>query len=167
MKPPRPLSWLDSQPKAVAAFAGFVLLAELFLVAWRARTEQPVFSYAPIMLRRPFHPIGGKTFGRWVGLAIPFAVFDDQDGVGNNAATVLLFEDGVPLGPGHAPLLDIELKGHGRYRYIQRSMRMEFVFSASDNSDPDTNGRTYVVYDPQAAKNDPYPRTVPDYAPPK
>ena len=157
MKLPRALSWLDSQPKAVAAIVSIAILAELLVVAYRARGEA-TSSFAPMVLRRPFHSLGGKTFGRWVGVWIPFSVVDDQDGVGRNNATIRLYEDGVLLGPAHASTLDIEAKGRGRYRYVQSAMGRELFFSASDNSDPDTNGRTYVVYDPQAAKNDPYPR---------
>ncbi len=52
-----------------------------------------------------------------------------------------LFEDGRPLGPGHALHRLIRGTGSGAYSHWQTRL----IFSTSDNSDPNTNGRTYVV----------------------
>ena len=59
----------------------------------------------------------------------------------------MLLEDGIPLPfPNISDWDDIAAKGKGRY-YIDTATRM-FCFSASDNSDPRTNGRKYEVISP-------------------
>jgi radical SAM protein with 4Fe4S-binding SPASM domain len=56
-----------------------------------------------------------------------------------SSATV--YEDGVPLGPRNAQHVDIREIGRGRF-----SFWYDYVyFSASDNSDPRTNGRRYTI----------------------
>jgi len=52
-----------------------------------------------------------------------------------------LTENGKPLGPAHGLHADIIANGGGRYSHY----RSNFHFSASDNSDPRTNGRTYAL----------------------
>jgi hypothetical protein len=58
-----------------------------------------------------------------------------------------VFEDGLPLGPGHAMHDDIRVHGKGRFSHWDSSL----YFSASDNSDPRHNGRLYQAYVPAAA----------------
>src|SRR5262245_3787009 len=52
-----------------------------------------------------------------------------------------LTENGRPLGPGGALHEDIRQMGQGRYSHLGGGL----YFSTSDNSDPTTNGRAYVV----------------------
>ena len=59
---------------------------------------------------------------------------------GQPPSKLRLFEDGKALGPAHAPHVDIREKGRGRYSHWHTSLR----FSAGDNSDPRTKGRTYA-----------------------
>ncbi|MBN1292896.1 MAG: methyltransferase [Candidatus Latescibacteria bacterium] len=55
-----------------------------------------------------------------------------------------LFEDGIPLKVGNSLHDDIRQKGGGRY-----SFWYDYVyFSASDNSNPKTNGKNYEIYGP-------------------
>jgi hypothetical protein len=51
-----------------------------------------------------------------------------------------LFEDGVELGPAHAPHDGIFQSGKGRYSHWAGAV----WFSTSDGSDPNTNGRVYA-----------------------
>lgn len=51
-----------------------------------------------------------------------------------------LYENGVELGPAHAVHDDIRKLGKGRFSHWGTSL----IFSASDNTDPRTNGRTYT-----------------------
>jgi len=67
------------------------------------------------------------------------------DQTGNMISTLEVYEDGVRLGPPHSDVGEIEMKGRGRFIYWQSSMNNDIYFSASDNSDPNTNGRTYTV----------------------
>src|SRR5262249_36588737 len=53
----------------------------------------------------------------------------------------VVYEDGKPLGPAHSTKEDIELIGRGRFLHTKGIV----IFSASDNSDPRVNGRTYWV----------------------
>jgi hypothetical protein len=55
-----------------------------------------------------------------------------------------LFENGVALGPAHTYHEDIHARGLGRYSHWYDTL----YFSSSDNSDPRTNGRDYLVYLP-------------------
>jgi len=56
------------------------------------------------------------------------------------ASTLRLYENGVELSPAHAVHEDIRNSGRGRYSHWSDVL----YFSASDNSDPRTNGRTYT-----------------------
>ncbi|HVJ51821.1 MAG TPA: hypothetical protein VM689_05130 [Aliidongia sp.] len=69
----------------------------------------------------------------------PCSVFiiSDSDGV----SPIVLLEDGQPLPHGHSSHDDIRRLGGGRYSHWGRRI----YFSASDNSDPATNGRRYVA----------------------
>ena len=55
-------------------------------------------------------------------------------------STLRLYEDGKELGPGHVVHADIRTAGKGRYSHWNTAL----YFSASDNSDPRTNGRKYT-----------------------
>lgn len=54
----------------------------------------------------------------------------------------VLMEDGKPLGPARAPHAAIRTGGKGRYSHWNPAM---LYFSASDNTDPRTNGREYTL----------------------
>lgn len=56
-------------------------------------------------------------------------------------SNLMLFENGVPLGFAHAPHSHIQ--AHGCSRYSHWGDRL--IFSTTDNSDPNTNGRTYSI----------------------
>jgi hypothetical protein len=55
---------------------------------------------------------------------------------------VRLFEDDRELGPAHSDRPDIMLFGSGRFTHVMGPIPV-FIMSTSDNSDPNTNGRTY------------------------
>lgn len=56
-----------------------------------------------------------------------------------------LYEDGEPLGPANSDPQDISAKGRGLYKLYRRSDETVpiLMFSTSDNTDPNTNGRKY------------------------
>lgn len=60
-------------------------------------------------------------------------------------STLRLFEDARQLGPAHSAHQEIRDIGLGRYSHFTSSdlLNDTMRFSASDNSDPRTNGRTY------------------------
>jgi Methyltransferase domain len=53
---------------------------------------------------------------------------------------LVVHEDGVPLGPAHSPPDRIRDEGGGRFNHWYGQL----LFSTSDNSDPNTNGRSYA-----------------------
>jgi arylsulfatase A-like enzyme len=77
------------------------------------------------------------------GLAWVATAPDDwpTDSVDSESSRLLVFEDGEPLGPAHALHDEIRRLGRGRYSHWEGSL----YFSTSDDSDPNTNGRVYVV----------------------
>lgn len=54
---------------------------------------------------------------------------------------IVILENGQALGPGHAGFSRIIAAGSGAYTHRPRRV----IFSASDNSDPRHNGRTYIL----------------------
>ncbi len=54
---------------------------------------------------------------------------------------VMLYEDGIPVGFAHQPHRHIEAHGGGRYSHWEDSL----IFSATDGSDPNSNGREYSI----------------------
>ncbi len=53
---------------------------------------------------------------------------------------VMVYEDDKPLGPAHTNFAGISRLGHGRFSYWSRQA---LIFSTSDGSDPNSNGRHY------------------------
>jgi hypothetical protein len=112
----------------VILFTGFVLASPLFapsssiVVGARSMDHDAGYAFTA--------PLPFSSF-------FPFEV--ESDGFGSNASTVRLFENKAPLGPGHSPHASIRTEGKGKYSHWQGAL----WFSASDNSDPRSNGRAY------------------------
>lgn len=79
------------------------------------------------------------TYG-WVTTLSAFAQSAD-DPQNPTRSTLLVFEDENPLGPAHASHEEIRTLGGGCFSHWADSL----YFSTSDNSDPNTNGKTYTV----------------------
>jgi len=74
----------------------------------------------------------------WELVGLPASWPSDQDG---GTSLVRVLEDGRLLGPHNAPHDGIRSTGGGGYSHWGDRL----WFSTSDNSDPNTNGRTYTV----------------------
>jgi hypothetical protein len=73
---------------------------------------------------------------------------DEADNMSNpNRSIWRLEEDGRPLKRPHTSHMDIREKGRGRWSHWDGSV----LFSASDSSDPRTNGRRYELVRPDAS----------------
>jgi hypothetical protein len=60
-------------------------------------------------------------------------------------STLRLFENNLELGPAHSAHVDIRNLGQGRFSHWSSGTGEESLyFSASDNTDPRTNGKTYT-----------------------
>jgi hypothetical protein len=80
-------------------------------------------------------PVAGQVSWPWQGA---------PDTMSNGRRSrLILFEDGRPLGPPHQLHVEIRGLGNGRYSHWNGVI----LFSASDNSDPRTNGRHYHALD--------------------
>ena len=55
-----------------------------------------------------------------------------------------IFENGKELGPAHSAHADIRTYGAGRFSHWSDGTTTSLYFSASDNSNPMTNGRSYT-----------------------
>jgi hypothetical protein len=117
-------------------------LAIYFPVAyWSARSHVPLPEPKGAVIHlQGFHMLGPPG---------TFSYYSVAQLVQKNADTTeapqrspyIVYEDDKPLGPAHSTKEEIELIGRGRFLH-QGDI---FVFSASDNSDPRTNGRSYWV----------------------
>ncbi|MCK1382444.1 hypothetical protein IVB33_39515 [Bradyrhizobium sp. 24] len=103
------------------------------------------------VLHRPFTKIGPNAYLSYHKIA------GAKGDIPNDLrrATLALTENGLALGPPHIPEAEVSALGGGRYIFLQTGNDPPvLVFSASDNSDPNTNGSVYRVTDPGA--RDPY-----------
>ena len=123
-----------------------------FLEIGRERLLTRVCALRPRARRgvlREIHPDAGFAYAA----RIPVYETDDC-----GRSSLELFEDGLPLGPGHVQHREIAEEGAGRYShfgvYVKRLGARDLlptcfsrvVFSASDNSDPRSNGREYSFH---------------------
>jgi radical SAM protein with 4Fe4S-binding SPASM domain len=102
-------------------------LLSRFIEKWNGRRR---------ILSGPFHPADGSC---WVIGGTELAEIADDPYW--KESPIVLWEDSVQLGPGHSLHDEIQAVGGGRY-----SCWGDFLyFSSSDNSDPNTNGKTYSL----------------------
>jgi hypothetical protein len=135
----------NSSPKVFDRLSVLLVSAYLLAVgAWLIITRQipsPGFlRIARALTRRryvavlqDFSPERGHSYVA----PLPAHLLSDRESL----SSIQVFEDGKPLGPGHAPHEDIRRIGKGRYSHWGAQLHL----STSDNSDPRTNGRRYVV----------------------
>lgn len=65
----------------------------------------------------------------------------DGDSANNpSGSRLMVYEDGTLLGPAHSSLATVRATGNGAYLHSENTL----YFSASDNTDPRTNGRSYT-----------------------
>jgi hypothetical protein len=123
---------------AVRARAAFVLVAIvaslvlLFSSLWAPRVE---LKLEPGTM----DPELGLAYVAPLRSRFPFRYA--ADGPDGTASNLELREDGRLLGPAHSQHADIRAKGGGRFSHWIDSL----YFSASDGTDPRTNGRGYTV----------------------
>jgi hypothetical protein len=116
-------------------------------------------SYVPVA--RPqgeiVEPLGGirhvEGFG-YKASTLVLMKYEDTD-TDNQRSPVILYENLTPLGPAHCTHSDIQEIGLGRYSHWGDDPKSGWrqisgmLFSASDNSDPRTNGRHYWAVLPE------------------
>lgn len=92
----------------------------------------------PIMLARPFSHAGGKMWET----ALPGHLYEYTDTDDSPLQCRLrLYEDGRKIGPPHSVHDAITSLGRGRYSFWKGFLH----FSTPDDTDPNSNGRTYSI----------------------
>jgi hypothetical protein len=89
-----------------------------------------------IPLAPPFAHVGGRQYT----VELPHLEREADCNEAPQRSRLMLYEDGVMLGLAHSPHAHIARHGGGRFSHWGRTLS----FSASDGSDPNSNGRTYA-----------------------
>ncbi len=121
---------------AVVAFAVYFVLAGAAKLSW---VDPVPRGRVVFRLERPFelYRPNGVSCYQLRAQEIFEALADTEDDP--KRSPLLLYEGNQLLGPPHSGIEDVGRLGKGRYSHSKRGL----VFSASDNSDVNTNGRTY------------------------
>ena len=141
---PRPLF-----PLSIEQSLGLVLLlfvpafALSFFSAWYF-DKVPKGKIVIQLSTKPFEKAGGHAvISRQSEMLDALdAEGDDPNVAGDTRSPAIVHEDGKPLGPGHKTFAEIRDLGAGRFSHLKG---FGLIFSSSDNSDPNTNGRTYWI----------------------
>jgi hypothetical protein len=129
--------------KAIAALS--IVAASFGVSLWAMNyVWPPCPSGTATALMWPFQKYSATGFA-YIGAATEFdAKSDSQDTP--TRSNLLLCENNNLLGPMHTGHAEVAKEGRGRYSHWKN---IGFVFSASDNSDPNANGRNYWVVQPR------------------
>lgn len=115
---------------------GLALIVALFSIGL-AGVAYRFFVPVTLHLQAPFEHPGGSM---WAIRLPQYASISDK--TTGNTSRLRLFEDGVELGSPHSLHEDIRNAGRGRYSHWDDYL----LFSTSDNSNPNTNGRAYTLH---------------------
>ncbi|MBI5261244.1 MAG: hypothetical protein HY852_05430 [Bradyrhizobium sp.] len=107
-------------------------------------TAGPNVAGEKILLLKPFTRTNGFGFASERPTLFESVVDTDEE---PHRSPVALFENTTRLGPAHSSNGDIGAFGHGRFAH-RRTNGATVFFSASDNTDPNTNGRAYWIVKP-------------------
>ena len=137
------LTW-NIRTKLLSALA---VVAIYFALAWWLTVSyvDPT-PRGRIVLRiyKPFETYPGTHMALYRGRDTLTDLADSDDNPRHSP--VLFYEDYRLLGPAHSSHHDIMALGHGRYSHWKTQ---GLLFSTSDNSDPNTNGRVYLIVVPE------------------
>jgi hypothetical protein len=135
------LQW-NNNTKSICAL---VAIATYFaLAAWSKASfvDHTPIGKTVVRIFRPFEKFAPSSYAviahEWRTLGSLDDIADSADN--NRRSPVLIYENGRQLGPAHSKHADIANLGMGRYSHWRGQ---GYVISASDNSDPNTNGRFY------------------------
>ncbi len=125
----------------VIAIAAVVVCA-LLAILKRATEVTPRGSLV-VMLYPPYPHEAGMAWQ--AQRMLPFdqkalEPYADDPAVEGGRSPVVIYEEDKPLGPPHSNFADISKLGHGRFTYW---IGQGLIFSTSDGSDPNSNGRRY------------------------
>jgi SAM-dependent methyltransferase len=117
-------------------FPPVALAAQMLEIATQLKDTRPRSNGCMRKLVGPFPNRRGACYM----VDVPFMpVGDEVDDM--QRSRLYVYEDGKPIGTPHHQAADIASEGQGRFSHWQHYL----LFSASDNTDPNSNGRTYTV----------------------
>jgi hypothetical protein len=128
----------------------------------RAQANANARPGEPLPLHAPFAQSDGNA---WSTTLPADLAAEADDSVNKYRSPWRLYEDGKPIGAPHALHDDIRNVGRGRHSH----WRTQLLFSTADNSNPNTNGRSYAIVrgfedrstvKPAAAEKPPEPATT-------
>ena len=130
----------------VIAIAAVVVCA-LLAILKRATEVTPRGSLV-VMLYPPYPHEAGMAWQ--AQRMLPFdqkalEPYADDPAVEGGRSPVVIYEEDKPLGPPHSNFADISKLGQGRFAYW---VGHGLIFSTSDASDPNDNGRRYFAVVP-------------------
>lgn len=140
---------------------GLIVIIAYLLVAYWLKISyappemsqvEPKVAGAKLLLRRPFVRFINSDFS----VIVDDNVFSDLADTADNTerSPIEIYENDRPLGPAHSVQAYIGKMGHGRFSHWRLNHTV-FVFSSSDNSDPQTNGRAYWAVNPTVSNSPP------------
>ena len=99
-----------------------------------------------VQLIPPLEQYDNAAISRLRRLKLKLANYGDDANIeSDKRSPILLYENDKVLGPAHSTFKDIRELGAGRYAHFNTG---EIIFSASDNTDPISNGRSYFAVKP-------------------
>jgi hypothetical protein len=119
-----------------------VVVVSFLITLWTMNYFSPLCPQGDIItLNKPFEKSGTLSY---FATAPSLVEISDSPATPSRSNAVVC-EDNRALGPAHSPHADIAAKGGGRFSHWLTG----FVFSATDNSNPNTNGRSYWAVRPR------------------
>jgi hypothetical protein len=139
---------------AVAAICAYFLVAywlQIIYVPPAASRAEPHVAGEKMLLRRPYARFWSSEFAVIAGDARFADLADSADN--NERSPIEIYENEKRIGPPHSLHASVGKTGLGRYSHW-RDGRASFIFSSSDNSDPQTNGRAYWAVKPDRSSQE-------------
>ena len=141
------------QTKSLLILSSLGAVAYFATAFWVKTAYHPVLpANAPkvsgeiVLLQRPFRVFSDSAFA---AIANDTWFYKNADSADNTERSdIELYEDEKPLGPAHSVHRDVGTIGQGRFSHWRFAYSM-FLFSSSDNTDPNTNGRNYWAVRPR------------------
>src|SRR5579871_5486939 len=116
-------------------------LASIFIDEFQSAPEPEIVRTGRCAAGHPI--IFDRPYGAESGFAVTAKVpeWDDVSDTNDSPSRspLVMCENGKELGPAHSPHADVRSIGRGRYSHWEDYV----IFSASDNSDAQRNGREY------------------------
>jgi hypothetical protein len=135
------MNWFSAPMKGL--YAASIVAVSFFISLWTMDYFSPPCPPGKdTVLGKPFAKFDGFAFVA----AAPTLDSVADSGASPKRSSVLVCENNRLLGPSHSLHSDVAAKGLGLFSHWAGA---GFVFSTTDNSDPNTNGRYYRAVQPK------------------